>query len=366
MEHSAPNPIKEYYIAYFDILGYKEFFRQHADKVPELLNSIHDAIQRTKAHISILKQSPLLGEFAQINIKERVFSDNILLCMETTEEVLEPVRLLAFIKAVSDIQRGFILHYGLFVRGGIVKGQLSFNDDYVFGQGVIDAVSMEEMAQYPRILIRGDIVNELNNTRFCSEEAYERALKTVEKLKKGENASEEDIKQCAVANNNCFIDRLFQYINEYIVVPWDDDCWVVNYLHIIDMTDIIEPTVIKQFCKALLTASPKDAEKFIPEANNQDQQKQSFELILQTHKRIVQFELKEYGNYDDIALDNIKAAEAREKILKKYIWVMTFHNRVCRKAQKTEHIILTRCNCDTRFLKTTIEVLEDQPKALAD
>ena len=45
--------------------------------------------------------------------------------------------------------------------------------------------------------------------------------------------------------------------------------------------------------------------------------------------------LKEYGNYDDIALDNIKAAEAREKILKKYIWVMTFHNRVCRKAQKT-------------------------------
>ena len=142
MAYSVPNLIKEYYIAYFDILGYKEFFRQHPDKVPELLNSIHNAIQRTKEHISILRQSPLLGEFAQIDIRERLFSDNILLCMETSDDRLEPVRSLAFIKAVSDIQRGFVLDYGLFVRGGIVKGQLSFNDDYVFGQGVIDAVSM--------------------------------------------------------------------------------------------------------------------------------------------------------------------------------------------------------------------------------
>ena len=159
---------------------------------------------------------------------------------------------------------------------------------------------------------------------------------------------------------------MFQYINEYIVVPWDDNCWVVNYLHIIDMTDIIEPGVIEQFCKALLTASPKDAERFIPEANNQNQQKQSLELILKTHKRIVQYELKEYGNYVDIALDNIKAAEVREKILKKYIWVMTFHNHVCRTVQKPEYIILTRCNCDTRFLKTTIEVLEDESTTLTD
>ena len=366
MAYSVPNLIKEYYIAYFDILGYKEFFRQHPDKVPELLNSIHDAIQRTKEHISILRQSPLLGEFAQIDIRERLFSDNILLCMETSDDRLEPVRSLAFIKAVSDIQRGFVLDYGLFVRGGIVKGQLSFNDDYVFGQGVIDAVSMEGTAQYPRILISKDIVNELNNTRFCSHKAYEHALKIVEKMKNGENVSEEDAKQCAVANNNCFLDQLFQYLNKDIMVSWDDNCWVVNYLYIIDLSSIIAPDVIEQFSKAVLTASPKDAEMFMPKANIQDQQKQTQELFLQAHKRIVQNKLKEFGNYVDIALENIKEAETREKILKKYIWAMAYHNRVCRSVQKMDYFISTICNCDTRFLIKTIEVVEDEPKALAD
>lgn len=79
MSYTRPNPIKEYYIAYFDILGYKEFFRQHPDKVPALLNSIHEAIQRTKEHINILSKSPLLGEYAKIEIKERVFRQHITL-----------------------------------------------------------------------------------------------------------------------------------------------------------------------------------------------------------------------------------------------------------------------------------------------
>ena len=366
MKHSAPNPIKEYYIAYFDILGYKEFFRKYPNKVPELLNSIHEAIQRTKNQISDLRRSPLLGEFAQIDIKEKAFSDNILLCMETTDDRLEPVRMLAFIKAVSDIQRGFVLEYGLFVRGGIVKGQLSFNDDYVFGQGVIDAVSMEGTAQYPRILISTDIVNDLNSMRFCSQEAYERAQKTVAKLKNGETVSEEDIKQCAAANNDCLLDQLFQHLNKDIVVLWDDNGWVVNYLNIIDLSDIIDTDLIERVCKAVLTASPKDAEMFMPKANNQNQRKQTQELFLQAHKRMVQNKLTEFGNYADITLDNIKAAETREKILKKYIWVMAYHNRVCRAVQKMDYFISTICNCDARFLKTTIAVIEDEPKASTD
>jgi len=364
MAYTRPNPIKEYYIAYFDILGYKEFFRQHPDKVPALLNSIHEAIQRTKEHINILSKSPLLGEYAKIEIKERVFSDNILLCMETTDLMIEPVRLLAFIKAVSDIQRGFILYYGLFVRGGIVKGHLSFNDDYIFGQGLIDAVEIEETAKYPRILISPEIVKNLNDTKFCSPEAIEHALKTVEKLKNGESVSDEEVKQCTAANSNCFLDKLFQYLNEYIVIPWEDSCWVVNYLHIIHISNIIDPSVIEQFQKALRIASPKDAEVFIPETTeNQGQEKITSDTIFKAHKETVQSKLKEYGNYQDIDLSNVKAAELREKILKKYIWVMAFHNRVCRAAQNPENIILTRLNCDTRFLKTTIEVVEDEPKA---
>ena len=49
--NSEPNPIKEYYIAYFDILGYKEFFETQPEKVAGFLQIIHEAIQRTNDHM---------------------------------------------------------------------------------------------------------------------------------------------------------------------------------------------------------------------------------------------------------------------------------------------------------------------------
>ena len=71
--------------------------------------------------------------------------------METGESSYEPVRVLTFLQDVSDIQRGFIAGYGLFLRGGIKRGTLSVNSDYIFGQGLIDVVEIEEnIAIYPR------------------------------------------------------------------------------------------------------------------------------------------------------------------------------------------------------------------------
>ena len=51
--NSKPNPINEYYIAYFDILGYKEFFETQPEKVADFLQMIHDVIQRTNGHIRL-------------------------------------------------------------------------------------------------------------------------------------------------------------------------------------------------------------------------------------------------------------------------------------------------------------------------
>lgn len=51
MNNQNPNPIKEYYIAYFDILGYQAFFKETPEKIPELLNSIHSAITNTVNYV---------------------------------------------------------------------------------------------------------------------------------------------------------------------------------------------------------------------------------------------------------------------------------------------------------------------------
>ena len=40
-ENQQAEPIKKYYIAYFDLLGYREFFQSYPDKVGNFLQVIH-------------------------------------------------------------------------------------------------------------------------------------------------------------------------------------------------------------------------------------------------------------------------------------------------------------------------------------
>ena len=70
-----------------------------------------------------------------------------------------------------------------------------------------------------------------------------------------------------------------------------------------------------------------------------------------------QEKLKKFGRNWDISVEDTKEAEFLEKILRKYIWVMAFHNCICDLYNKPEHKIATQCNCDPRFLKMVIEVL---------
>ena len=88
--------------------------------------------------------------------------------------------------------------------------------------------------------------------------------------------------------------------------------------------------------------------------------------LLKRHKEIVEEQLKKFGQNNDIEVGDTKAADLREHVLKKYIWVMAYHNLLCEYYGKPDFKILTRCNCDTRFLKIKIEVLEDEAEIKAD
>ena len=57
----------------------------------------------------------------------------------------------------------------------------------------------------------------------------------------------------------------------------------------------------------------------------------------------------------------VKEAEEREIILRKYIWVMAYHNQFCVSHQKDNYFINTICNCDKRFMKMVIFVNRGEP-----
>ncbi len=345
---AVANPIREYYIAYFDILGYRDFFSKQQEKVPDFLLAIHKVVEQTGTYISLINQSAIAGGIGKIKIQEKTFSDNILLCMEVLNEPIDQLRLFAFLMIVADIQRGFITEFGLFVRGGILQGTLSFNDNYIFGQGLIDVVEMEKKALYPRIVVDEGIVQKFQNNGFITKEEQEATKVIEEKIQKEKELSqqEQELHTRKLLNEYAFL-ALKQMLNQ-LVFKWFDNIYILNYLCIIE-SDMFGNIKKVDFLQTIKSVSPSDYDLANTPAKD-------INSVLLQHKQKIEEQLKKYGHNSDIGIEEIKEAEEREKILRKYIWVMTYHNIICDAYKKLDYKIYTKCNCDTRFMKMIIEL----------
>ncbi len=123
---------KEYYIAYFDILGYKDFFA-HASKkqVHDIVSMIYEGISGIKGYLNRFSNFNIPSIIENIEIKFIGFSDNFTFAMQVREKPNEIYRLLAFLSVIADIQRNFIVMYGLLVRGGIVKSTAYIGENII-------------------------------------------------------------------------------------------------------------------------------------------------------------------------------------------------------------------------------------------
>lgn len=152
--------LKKYYIAYFDILGYKAFFDDRGNDVFEFLKA---NISMAKDIVKKTTSNPVFTDMAFI-IKS--FSDNFMILIEDTlqSDGYKEVKALSYLMALFQLR--FLEKYKILVRGSITKGEAYINDDIVFGEGLIRAVAMEEYANFPRIIIdkeriRGEICEDL-------------------------------------------------------------------------------------------------------------------------------------------------------------------------------------------------------------
>lgn len=358
MGRNSRNLIKEYYIAYMDILGYRVFFKQHSREILDFLDEIDNAIKHTKSHVQVTNDSPILKNVGNIDIKSKIFSDNILLCMETSDNPFEPIRILSFLQIVSDIQRGFVTDYGLFLRGGIKKGYIAINDNYVFGQGLIDAVEMEEKnAKYPRIIIDEDIVKKLFAIIYTKEE-IEKVTTIENTLKNDQTVSREDMDYYNKITSHVIMNNLLLYASKNLIWQWDDGQYFVNYLHQrINPTDFLGNNYVDALKTKLKTISPYDFELINQPLPEQD-------LYLMQNKRRIEEQLQTYGHVFDNEIEDWEKAvlqeETREHVLRKYIWAMAYHNRFCVLTNKLDFFIDTECNCDTRYLKMILKVISKE------
>ena len=343
--------IEKYYIAYVDLLGYKDFFENHADRVSDFLKTIQGAIETTKVTVSKTNLSTIMSTYADMDVKIKIFSDNILLCLKTGSEKVEIIRLLTFLALVADIQRSFISEYGLFLRGGVTIGEMFINESFVFGQGLIDSVSMEARANYPRIILSQQIVDFLFQRHYISDCEIQSCADISNKFQLEEKISDQE-KTFFATHAPQISNELFSSQWKYALVIEDSDGEnILNYLYNLNIKDMVCEAQWEGIMKLINIYFPQDYDTVISDGYN-------YAEMLQRHKENVKKKLLEYGNYDDIATSDIKSADVREHVFKKYLWVMKFHNFVAQKENLLECMINAQVNCDGRFMKMNLGALQ--------
>ena len=352
MNNQKPNQITEYYIAYFDILGYQEFFKETPEKAQDFLNTIHSAITKTKSSVQLVNESPFVSQMINLQIHTKIFSDNFLLCIEVGTDILkEKLRLILFMSLIAEIQRRFITEYGLFIRGGLTKGTLSFNNDYIFGKGAIEVVKMEASTQYPRIAISKKIIAFLTSIQLYSQKEADRAIAIENKSKNHEQISEEDFAFYQKFLDLCNQELFAQICYANLVYKCADDVCCLSYLYCIDVRSYIPNITLEQVQELFKQILPENYEK-IPQVFP------DIDSVLNIHKSIIEEKLVKYSDYRNIRTDNIDKFEARERILKKYVWAMVYHNYMCEWYNKMNFFINTQANCERRHMRLVIKVCD--------
>lgn len=135
-------------VMYLDIIGFSNMIISNQDVTPESANAI---INFDKTYECIVGK---YSEQYQMEneIKFLWVSDSIFICTKK-----ENVNIL--FDELNEITRK-LLAANLSVRGGISLGKAKFERN-IWGPAVVNAVEMEKVAIYPRILIQKNIVKEL-------------------------------------------------------------------------------------------------------------------------------------------------------------------------------------------------------------
>ena len=137
--------VSTYYIAYFDVLGYKDLFK---DKQSDILSFLYNIVRLTEDVMNATESGVIFDN----KFKVKSFSDNFIIMLDAKKsDEYQSVKALSYLVAVLQLR--FLEEYRILIRGGITKGDAYIDNNIVFGEGLIKAVELEETAAFPRIIL---------------------------------------------------------------------------------------------------------------------------------------------------------------------------------------------------------------------
>ena len=138
---SEDKKLKEEFCVFFDVLGTKnKFLTSNFEEEEKLVKGYENFIKDIK---KILEENG----FEKDTIK--LFSDNIFINFPNTtlKEMYDVFRCLAYIQ-IKAIEK-----YNFLLRGGVEYSTIYNEKDIVIGKGLVEAVKLEEEANYPIIIL---------------------------------------------------------------------------------------------------------------------------------------------------------------------------------------------------------------------
>lgn len=290
---------KQFYVAYLNILGCRCFFNQNPDKAKDLLDDIHAAFDTVTNIIECVQRAALETsdysheEIPKLKAYRKVFSNEVLMCFEKTGDAFFDLNnLLAMASIVADIQREFILKYGISLGGCISQGAFSIDEDFAFGRELVETTSFEDFTQIPRIVFTAQILQELSAIR----------------------------PSLAMHELKWFYDS---WLDELLFQDKNGQT-ILNYLYKVNGLMLERTPFFAQVTTMMESRFPK---------THGSVSKYSYGIreVMDDHSNVIEGKLDAYGNYDDIDESQTQTAMKRLEVFRKYLWVADFHNSICER-----------------------------------
>ena len=147
---------ENHYVAFIDILGFKEIidfvYKGNDDKFNDITNAIDVATK-------------LAFHFQQKNIntlKYRLFSDCLCVSVKCEDDKEKDLYNLFLLLVMISYYQYFLLDEGILTRGAVTIGKHYIDENIIFSEGLVKAHEIEQtIALHPRIVVDIEIINKI-------------------------------------------------------------------------------------------------------------------------------------------------------------------------------------------------------------
>lgn len=150
------------YCLFLDILGFQahvdETISPKADSTkPMTFLRLKNVLNRISVGVNYRETMEVSGRVMPTSRRVTQFSDSVVISYLKNEQQGNGVA--SFLSDVHSLQLNLI-HSGVLLRGAITSGQLFHDEKFVFGPALNEAVALEKLANYPRVILDGEILDD--------------------------------------------------------------------------------------------------------------------------------------------------------------------------------------------------------------